>query len=720
MKLLLNIILVLLTFSACYVEDVYLYFWPPQTGKAVFLTLRSDQSFNFDQEKALGGKRNIALSQYVPFYTYSPEKQDSVKKKTETFIKKISAFKTQKQVGEAAFWRYLKKEFRVDFRRDEVEKLYRYSNLENLLELIMNIEESILQNKIVEDIEPLEGKKKIEIFYPDSASTSVFSVNKLLTVEEARLNFQKKVPKLLWQVDKGLLDSVLKIFLPTISTNLKYDQKENDRRIEKIIGRYPSRVISCEPGDVLVPFRKVLSEEDVLLLDAYQKIEKKVLYERVAWVLFVIVLMVILYNLLLSRIFLVDRQAIHQRLLMLLIMTVILLKACLLFTPFPVHVLPFAFLPLVMILLDHERISAVGTMLMGSILVSLFSGQTFGIFIFFTLGGLGAILSSLNIRKRVHILIPSFVVGLINTAGVMAFSINWGKVAFLSSDLQKIGISPLGEIFNAAFLTHAGWAFMGGVIAGPVALLLLPLLELIWHTAPSFRFSRYSDLQNPVMREFLNKAPGTYQHTMAVAYLAQAVGEDIGANALLLRVGAYYHDIGKMVNPQLYIENQFDGNNGHDSMDPQKSARFIINHVREGKKIGQKMGLPEGIVDLILQHHGTQLVEYFYDKAARANPGSVRRKENYRYPGPKPQSVEAAILMIVDAAEATSRSFENPTREKLENMVRFIIEKRIADGQFDECDISTRDLGKIVQSLTGALEASFHSRVEYPWQEEKK
>jgi hypothetical protein len=265
-----------------------------------------------------------------------------------------------------------------------------------------------------------------------------------------------------------------------------------------------------------------------------------------------------------------------------------------------------------------------------------------------------------------------------------------------------------------------GWAFIGGLVSGPLALLLLPLLELSWRTASTFKLNRYMDLHRPLMKELLSKAPGTYQHSMTTAYLAQSVGEAIGANTQLLRIGAYYHDIGKMANPKYFIENQFNGENPHDLMDPRDSAKLIVDHVRQGMKIGQESGLPKVIVDLILQHHGTQLMEYFYNAAAKENPRGPMSEEDFRYPGPKPQSVEAAILMVVDAIEAASRSLQDTNRKSFEKMVRLILVKRLVDGQFSECDVTSRDLNKIIRTLVDALEASFHSRIRYPWQEKKK
>ena len=194
----------------------------------------------------------------------------------------------------------------------------------------------------------------------------------------------------------------------------------------------------------------------------------------------------------------------------------------------------------------------------------------------------------------------------------------------------------------------------------------------------------------------------------------------MGANALLLRIGAYYHDIGKMMTPRNFIENQFNGENPHDAMDPEESAKVIIDHIKYGVKTGLESRLPRTVVDLIIQHHGTHLIEYFYSMATQTNPPGIVDQEDFRYPGPKPQSVEAAILMITDAVEAASRSMQEPTRKKFENMIRMIVLKRIADGQFSECSLTTHDIEKIVRALVDTLEASFHSRIRYPDQEKPK
>jgi putative nucleotidyltransferase with HDIG domain len=290
----------------------------------------------------------------------------------------------------------------------------------------------------------------------------------------------------------------------------------------------------------------------------------------------------------------------------------------------------------------------------------------------------------------------------------------------LFSGSQGMGLTSWEVNFSSSLPGLMSWAFAGGLVVGPTVLLLLPLLELSWHNTSVFKLNKFSDLQQPLLIELLTKTPGTYQHAMTVAHLAYALGEAIGANSLLLRVAAYYHDIGKTATPDYYVENLFGRKSPHETLPASESTKIIMDHVRNGKKIALEAGLPEEVADFIPQHHGTLLIEYFYDKAVKENPGAVINQKDFRYSGPKPQSVEAAILMIVDAVEATSRTIEEPTREKIEAMIRHIIQNRIADGQFDECNLSTSEIATIVNVLIHSLEAAFHTRVEYPWQEKEK
>jgi putative nucleotidyltransferase with HDIG domain len=718
MKLFLNITLILLTIFACFVENIYLAFRPPKAQSIASLTFRARQPFNYDQKKALSSKRVQALSQFVPVFNYVPERVNASRKKMQTLAKELLSYQARRKNRVDELIAFINSELGVQISPKTMSRVLRYRDLRKLLKGILTIEESILQNKILGDTQNLKGKKTIEIHDPALAASALSVVNELTSLETARLSLQQKVKQLFWQVNESILDPVLKISQATLLPNLVYDQKENARRLNKIHRQYPLETLRFQAGEILIPFHKVLNEQDVLLLNTYQKQQTKEIYRNIPWILFTVLFMVIFYNLFLTKVLTTgSRKAPPLRpLISLLILCIFILKGCLLFTPLPIYAVPFAFLPLMVISLNHGKLTATGTAMVGTILVSLFAGPQYTIVLYFIFGGLAAALVSANIQKRWQIILPSLIVGLVNSASVLAFSLDWQVVFPATSTLPDISALLPGKGLEPALMQHLGWAFAGGLVAGPLALLCLPLLEISWDTASTFKLNRYTDLQRPLMKKLQKQAPGTYQHSMTVAYLSQVVGEAVGANSLLLRIGAYYHDIGKMEMPKNFIENQFNSQNPHDLLDPWESTELIINHVKNGMKIAMDSGLPRAVVDLIVQHHGTHLIEYFFSLAAKDQPREIIDETDFRYSGPKPQSTEAAILMIVDAVEAASRTMQDPTRITLEKMVQLIVGKRIADEQFSQCDLTTADISKIVRALVDALEVSFHSRIRYPWQ----
>jgi len=710
-----NLVLIVVCFFSVYIEDVYLCLLPPEQGTKVPFSIRLRQPFSFDQEKAFQQKRAAALSHYAPLYTYTPKRVAETASEFQVLYQKISSLRSQRSTGARDFLEYIKSAYGVESSEEAVKKLFRYKDLKNLIDGILTLEKSVFKGKITEKTDPMTGKKTVEILYPNPSGIIAVPAREVITLDAARLILQENVQQLFWQVDKGTRDLLLSIALATLKPNLTYDPMKNDERVKKIIEQYPSTVIHYDAGHVVVPFRHELEENDLLLLSAYMEEVQEDLFGRAPLILIAILLSAVFYSLVLEKIIKDEwRKAPPYHLfLFLLIMSVVFLKVCLLLTPLPLAALPFGTLPVILVLMQNDKISASLTTLTAAVLVTLFSGCTLDTLFYFSFSGIAAIVVSLKIRRRIHLLVASLAMGVTNTVLSLFFWLDWIALLQPSSDPWFL---KLMQTFTPQFLHNLGWTFICGSAAGPLAMLLLPLLEKSRHTVSTFRLSRYADLQHPLLKELLTKAPATYQHSMAVAYLAQSVGEAVGANILLLRIGAYYHDIGKLANPRFFVENQA-GRNPHDELAPEESARIIIDHVINGEKIGRGTNLPEIIVDFILQHHGTLTVEFFYSKAAKNSRPNKVLKKDFQYQGPKPQTVEAAIVMICDAVEAASRSLGTPTRDTIEKMVRLLLVKRIAEGQFDECHLSTGCLAQILRTLVDSLEASFHSRVVYPWQE---
>ncbi|MER3461456.1 MAG: phosphohydrolase, partial [candidate division GAL15 bacterium] len=240
----------------------------------------------------------------------------------------------------------------------------------------------------------------------------------------------------------------------------------------------------------------------------------------------------------------------------------------------------------------------------------------------------------------------------------------------------------------------------------------LPYLEDLFDVVTPIKLLELSNPGHPLLRRLQLEAPGTYHHTLMVANLAEAAAVAVGADPLLARVGAYYHDVGKLRRPGFFVENQVGGNNPHDRISPSLSALTLAAHVRDGLELARQYRLPRVVVDFIAQHHGTSLMAYFYHRALEQQ-GPVD-PEAFRYEGPKPRSREAAIVMLADGVEAAARSVQNPTPDRIRELVRRIVRERLEDGQLDRCDLTFRDLESITQAFARLLVSMFHPRLEYP------
>jgi len=271
--------------------------------------------------------------------------------------------------------------------------------------------------------------------------------------------------------------------------------------------------------------------------------------------------------------------------------------------------------------------------------------------------------------------------------------------------------------FDTQLLYEAARMGVWTLLAGFLMTGLLPFIERLFGVLTDLSLLEVGDVAHPLLQELVRRAPGTYNHSINVASIGEAAAEAIGARGLLVRVGAYFHDIGKMLKPAYFVENQ--GNeNRHESLVPAMSTLIIIAHVKEGAELARQYKLPQPIVDLISEHHGTTLVEYFYRRATerrQADPdtGDVD-EQTYRYPGPKPTSRESAVLMLSDAVESASRALTEPTPSRIASLVHELAMKRLLDGQFDECGLTLEELELIEQSLVKSLTAVYHGRVKYP------
>ena len=332
------------------------------------------------------------------------------------------------------------------------------------------------------------------------------------------------------------------------------------------------------------------------------------------------------------------------------------------------------------------------------LLTSLAFGTGISHFVIMMGGTAAGVLTLNEVRTRTKII----KVGA--TAALAYFVLTWATGLWQSQPIALI---------TSDSLWRAGWGLMAGFLLGGC----LPFIENTFGIVTGISLLELGDITHPLLQELVRRAPGTHNHSITVGAIAESAAERIGAHALLVRIGAYFHDIGKMLKPHYFIENQLGGVNRHNNLAPAMSTLIIIGHVKDGVDLGRQHNLPERIIDLIEQHHGTTLVEYFYHQASRrTDDGSTVLEGAFRYPGPKPQSKEAAILMVADAVESASRTLSEPTPARIENLVRIMIEKRLHDGQFDECGLTLKEIAEIRESLIKSLIGIYHGRVKYPEQ----
>ncbi|MEW6664682.1 MAG: HDIG domain-containing metalloprotein [Thermodesulfobacteriota bacterium] len=344
---------------------------------------------------------------------------------------------------------------------------------------------------------------------------------------------------------------------------------------------------------------------------------------------------------------------------------------------------------------------AVAFSLVLSVLGALITGGKVEFFIYFFVGSLVAAHGVRNCSERGILIKTGLLVGLVNV--------------FLSLSVGTIHES----LYTWENLVASVSGFAGGVLCGVIATGVLPLVEMGFGFTTDIKLLELSNLDQPLLRDLMVQAPGTYHHSVIISNMVEATAKAVQARPLLAKVSAYYHDIGKMTKPLYFIENQMGGENKHEKLAPSMSGLILISHVKDGVELAKEHKLGREIIDIIQQHHGTTLITYFYQKAkdrmaARGERSSDVKEEDYRYPGLKPQTKEAGLVMLADMVEAASRSLVDPTPARIQGMVQKIINNVFSDGQLDDCELTLKDLHEIAKSFNKTLSGIFHHRIEYP------
>lgn len=506
----------------------------------------------------------------------------------------------------------------------------------------------------------------------------------------------------------GLVNTAKKIAIALIIPDLKYNQDETDKVLKAVSEAVPRTTGIVRENEKIVSKHDVINEIVRLKLESYKRVRneqmtyKDIISQQAGRFLFVATM------LFLVGIFFFKMRSLifNDNIKIILISTVILLECFFSYLSLNVKIdAPSEYLVFVAIsallltIIFDSRVSFYVNVII-CILISAIRGGDYDILVPNFTAAIMVIYSVRDIKKRSQIFVSMIYILIGYALTILAMGIERND----SVDIIK------SQLYVAA---------VNSVLSPILAYGLLIFYEKVFGVATDLVFLELSDFNNPLLRELSSKAPGTFHHSIVMGNLSEQAAKEIGANQILARVGCYYHDIGKIVSPDYFVENQLDTRNKHEQLNPSLSAKMIISHVKNGIKLAEKYRIPAEIINFIPMHHGTTLVSYFFEKA-RTEEGTTENIHDYiyRYPGPKPQSKETGIVMLADAVEAATRAIEDPTPAKLETQIDEIIKSRFMEGELDDCDLTLKDLIKIKHSFLKTLVGIHHHRIKYPEQDD--
>ncbi len=519
--------------------------------------------------------------------------------------------------------------------------------------------------------------------------------------EDQLAEVKRRIPAMVsWQLDEEEAAVVVALVSELVRPNTFYNAEKTAEARKAARERVKPVTRTIEKGQVIVRAGQVVEAVDVEALEALGlKKTRRDWRDYVGPTLLAITLNVVmgLYLFLVNPRLMASTRTTY----LLFALAVIFLAWAKLMVPGHVvlpYVYPLAALTMLLAIIVDTGLAIVVALLMG-VLTGYMTGGFMELTAYYVLGGVIAPLTLRRGERVNNYFWSGIALAFTNLSVVLAFRLPSGNYD-LSGLVTLIGASISNGVLSTVLAL--GGSFLLGSIFG-----FITPLHLIELTRPT----------HPLLQRLLLSAPGTYHHSILVGNMAEQAAERIGANALLARVGAYYHDIGKILHPYFFVENQTDGESIHQRLDPKTSAHIIIGHVQDGLELARKYRLPPQIQDFIAQHQGTGLVRYFYEEAARENNGKVEEKA-FRYPGPKPQSKEVAIVMLADASEAAVRATKPSSPEEIDQIVRKIIREKLESGELSESDLTLRDLEEIRKTFVAILQGVFHPRIPYPAEEE--
>jgi putative nucleotidyltransferase with HDIG domain len=517
-------------------------------------------------------------------------------------------------------------------------------------------------------------------------------------LDQARRRVSTLVGLALSEVQAGI---VSELATDLIKPNSFYNAEKTDEAKQSTRESVTPASRTIVEGEIILREGDIVTSLDVEALSALGLRQAETEWQEVVGIVVFVLLITIVLGLYLAR-FRPEYWIRWPRMFLLLLLLVLFILTAKLMVSDQAtrsYLLPTAALSMLLTVLLGPQLAIMTTVLF-SIVMGFMAGGSLELAVYALVGGLIASLSLSRVEKLNAFFWAGVYVALANLTVILAFHL------------------PKQDYDAVQLLTLAGLSLVNGGLSASLTVAGFYLLGTLFDITTSLQLMELARPTHPLLRELLLKAPGTYHHSILVSNLAEEAAGRIGADALLARVGAYYHDIGKTTRPYFFVDNQVEGVNVHERLDPRTSAQIVISHVNDGLDLAKKYRLPSKVRDFIPQHHGTSLATYFYRQALESEGDEVN-EEDFRYPGPKPQTKETAIVMLADGCEAAVRAERPDSLEGIEELIRKIIGGKMLDGQLDECDLTLRDLDEIRGAFVSILQGVFHPRIKYPEEVEK-
>jgi hypothetical protein len=668
---------------------------------------KAPKDFYIIDEPATLKKKKEAEERVLPIYTLDLGQSPSLVEKVSDLFSKIEEIKDDEKLSKEQKEREVVKELSEILSKKEAEVLAkatrsRLVSIEEDTKRMMNI---CFEKGIYDDEkESIDDKMKkgitIEVISPKrpkeirvvKTKDAIFTTSQIKNLSARRLKLSlppyTELDEIAWKIARAHL-----------KPNLKFNEKKTRQRIKEERAKVEPVKITVRKGEKIVGEGEMVDRIAEAKFRALARMKKRANLTIAAGFSFLLLLCMVSVILYLLR-YQKEIASANKKLLALgLIVVVIMVIARVLISYFPswaIYLLPTSAASLLIAFLLSERFAIFVTFIL-SLLLGIMVEWRLDLVLLFFFSGLFAIYLLPVARMRGEVFKIGVAIAAVNAVILLAFQL-------INQEPVTLKSKPLLGLAN-------------GIIVYWVVIGALPLFENILLLTTNFRLFELSDLNTPLLRDLFFEAPGTYHHSLLVGSLAETAAAEVGANPLLARVASYYHDVGKIINPQYFSENQKD-RNIHQEINPSLSVTVLKSHIQRGVDIAKAKRLPEEITNIIQQHHGTSVISYFYQQAKER--GEDPHLPDYHYTGPKPQTKEAAIVMLADATEAASRTLEKPSPARIENLVKELIEEKFIAGELNECDLTLKDLTKIASSFIHILISLFHARVEYPKEKNDK